>query len=57
LLLLLPVFLSLAFIEGWLLLPALLITCMAYPLLTTPVEIMFAKAHLQQAITDFTQGE
>ena len=57
LLLLIPVFLSLAFIEGWLLLPALLITGMAYPLLTTPVEIMFAKAHLQQAITDFTQGE
>lgn len=57
LLLLTPVFLSLAYFEGWLLLPALLITGMAYPLLTTPVEIMFAKGYLQQAIAEFTQGE
>ena len=57
LLLLTPVFLSLAYIEGWLLLPALLLTGVAYPLLTTPLEIQFAKDHLQHAIKEFTQGE
>ena len=57
LLLLTPVFLSLAYIEGWFLLPVLLITGVAYPLLTTPVEIKFAKGHLQHAIVEFTQGE
>ncbi|WP_171038981.1 hypothetical protein [Pseudoalteromonas sp. S1727] len=57
LLLLTPVFLSLAYIEGWLLLPALLLTGVAYPLLTTPLEIQFAKGHLQHTIKEFTQGE
>ena len=57
LLLLIPVFLSLAYIEGWQLLPALLITGIAYPILTTPVEIKFANSYLSQAIDEFTQGE
>ena len=57
LVLLIPVFLSLAYIEGWLLLPVLLVAGLSYPLLTTPVEIQFSKRYLRQAIKQFEQGE
>ncbi|MFK3863508.1 DUF6170 family protein [Pseudoalteromonas rhizosphaerae] len=57
LVLLIPVFLSLAYIEGWLLLPVLLVAGLSYPLLTTPVEIQFSKHYLSKAIKQFEQGE
>lgn len=57
LLLLIPLFLVLAYIKGWLLLPFLLLAGLCYPLLTVPVEIMFAKPHLSKAIAQFKQGE
>lgn len=57
LILLIPVFLSLAYIEGWLLLPVLLVAGLSYPLLTTPVEIQFSKHYLSKAIKQFEQGE
>ncbi|WP_149981455.1 DUF6170 family protein [Pseudoalteromonas rhizosphaerae] len=57
LVLLIPVFLSLAYVEGWLLLPALLLAGLSYPLLTTPVEIQFSKHYLSKAIKQFEQGE
>ena len=57
LILLIPVFLSLAYIEGWLLLPVLLVAGLSYPLLTTPVEIQFYKHYLSKAIKQFEQGE
>ncbi|MBB1397597.1 DUF6170 family protein [Pseudoalteromonas sp. SG44-8] len=57
LILLIPVFLSLAYIEGWLLLPVLLVAGLSYPLLTTPVEIQFSKHYLSKAIKQFELGE
>ena len=57
LVLLIPMFLSLAYVEGWLLLPALLLAGLSYPLLTTPVEIQFSKRYLRHAIKQFEQGE
>ena len=57
LLLLIPVFFVLAYIDGWLLLPFLLIAGLCYPLLTVPVEIMFATPYLTKAIAQFKQGE
>ncbi|MGO2011790.1 MAG: DUF6170 family protein [Pseudoalteromonas sp.] len=55
--LLIPVFFVLACIKGWLLLPFILLAGLCYPLLTVPVEIMFAKPHLTKAIQQFKQGE
>ncbi|NMM40226.1 DUF6170 family protein [Pseudoalteromonas arctica] len=57
LVLLIPVFLSLAYVEGWLLLPALLLAGLSYPLLTMPVEIQFSKRYLNDAIKQLEQGE
>ncbi len=54
LLLLTPVFASLIYIEGWLMLPALLLTGLSYPLLTTPVEIAFARPYLTDALKQHT---
>ncbi|KNC66899.1 hypothetical protein [Pseudoalteromonas ardens] len=53
LLLLTPLFMALAFIEGWLLLPVLLVCGLAYPLLTVPLEIQFARPHMHHAISEF----
>ncbi|WP_125779048.1 hypothetical protein [Pseudoalteromonas rubra] len=53
LMLLTPLFMALAFIEGWMLLPVLLVCGLAYPLLTVPLEIQFARPYLQQAIAEF----
>lgn len=50
LILLTPVFASLVYIEGWLMLGALLIAGLSYPLLTSPVEIAFAKPFLARAL-------
>ncbi|WP_394192054.1 DUF6170 family protein [Pseudoalteromonas atlantica] len=50
LLLLTPVFASLVYIEGWLMLVGLLLAGLSYPLLTTPVEIAFAKTYLSEAL-------
>jgi len=57
LLLLVPIFLILAYIKGWFLLPFLLVAGLCYPLLTAPVDIMFAAPYLAKAITQFKQGE
>jgi hypothetical protein len=45
-----PVFFILNVFEGWVLLPFLLIVGLSYPLLTTPIEILFAKKHLNEAL-------
>ncbi|AZZ97674.1 hypothetical protein [Pseudoalteromonas sp. R3] len=57
LMLLTPLFMALAFIHGWLLLPVLLLCGLAYPLLTVPLEIQFAKPYLPQAIAEFKKGQ
>ncbi|OUS74617.1 hypothetical protein B5G52_01055 [Pseudoalteromonas sp. A601] len=59
LLLLTPVFASLIYIEGWLMLAALLVAGLSYPLLTTPVEIAFAKPFIADALKqqEGKQGE
>ncbi len=56
LLLLSPLFLIFAVFEGWLLIPFLLLGGLCYPLLTTPIEINFAKKHLCEALTQYTKG-
>lgn len=58
LLLLTPVFASLIYIEGWLMLAALLVAGLSYPLLTTPVEIAFSRPFIADALTqEEKQGE
>lgn len=52
---LLPFFVPLAYLEGWWLLPPLLLAGLVYPLLTTPVEVMFSKKTLANAIDKFKQ--
>jgi hypothetical protein len=39
------------------LIPWLLLAGLSYPLITTPIENMFALAHLDKAINEFKQGE
>lgn len=56
LLLLSPLFLIFTFFKGWLIIPFLLIGGLFYPLLTTPIEINFAKKNLDQALHDFERG-
>lgn len=56
LLLLSPLFLIFAVFEGWLLIPFLLLGGLCYPLLTTPIEINFAKKHLSEALIQYTKG-
>ncbi|ALS32243.1 hypothetical protein PTRA_a0955 [Pseudoalteromonas translucida KMM 520] len=56
LLLLSPLFLIFVVFEGWLLIPFLLLGGLCYPLLTTPIEINFAKKHLSEALTQYTKG-
>jgi hypothetical protein len=51
-----PLFLGLAYFEGWMLLPWLLLAGVSYPLLTTPLENIFALPHLQTAIKEYKQG-
>ncbi|CCQ12378.1 hypothetical protein PALB_32790 [Pseudoalteromonas luteoviolacea B = ATCC 29581] len=53
LLLLTPVFASLAYFEGWSLLPILLVAGLLYPLLTAPIEIAFGKKYFDEAIQLF----
>ena len=50
---LMPFFISLAYFEGWYLLPPLLLAGILYPLLTTPLEIVFTKSKLSDAIAEF----
>ena len=50
---LMPFFISLAYFEGWYLLPPLLLAGILYPLLTTPLEIAFTKKKLNSAISEF----
>ncbi|MFC3032380.1 DUF6170 family protein [Pseudoalteromonas fenneropenaei] len=57
LLLLTPVFISLAYFQGWILLPILLVAGLIYPLLTVPIEIQFAKPHFGSAIENFKNGQ
>ncbi|WP_404339007.1 hypothetical protein [Pseudoalteromonas mariniglutinosa] len=57
LVLLTPLFFILAYFEGWILLPLLLLAGISYPLLTTPLELMFAKPHLKTAIAQNKQGD
>jgi hypothetical protein len=56
LLLLSPFFLIFTVFEGWLLVPFLILGGLGYPLLTTPIEILFAKKHLSEALAQYNQG-
>ncbi|KZN54114.1 hypothetical protein L1077_02515 [Pseudoalteromonas luteoviolacea] len=55
--LLTPLFMALAYFEGWSLLPVLLITGIAYPLLTAPIEVQFALKNLDKALSEFKQSQ
>ncbi|MEM5549688.1 hypothetical protein WNY63_02915 [Pseudoalteromonas neustonica] len=58
--LLIPLFFSLVYIDGWLMILALIVTGISYPILTTPVEIQFSKPFLAEAIKLYNkekQGE
>ncbi|OHU87493.1 MULTISPECIES: hypothetical protein [Pseudoalteromonas] len=50
---LIPFFIALAYVEGWSLLPILLLAGLSYPLLTSPIEIQFAKPWLSNAVDKF----
>lgn len=56
LLLLSPLFLIFTIFKGWILIPFLIIGGLCYPLLTTPIEINFAKKHIVDALKQFNQG-
>ncbi|ESP93848.1 hypothetical protein [Pseudoalteromonas luteoviolacea] len=55
--LLTPLFMALAYFEGWALLPVLLVAGLAYPLLTAPIEIQFALKNIDQALEQFKQSQ
>ncbi|KID58399.1 hypothetical protein N473_18915 [Pseudoalteromonas luteoviolacea CPMOR-1] len=55
--LLTPLFMALAYFEGWSLLPVLLVAGIAYPLLTAPIEVQFALKNLNQALSQFKQSQ
>ncbi|AOT09213.1 hypothetical protein [Pseudoalteromonas luteoviolacea] len=55
--LLTPLFMALAYFEGWSLLPVLLVAGLAYPLLTAPIEVQFALKNLDQALSQFKQSQ
>lgn len=57
LLALLPLFLSLSYYQGWLLLPILLIAGTLYPIITRPIELAFAKKHLSKAILEYKKSD
>ncbi|CAM3932220.1 hypothetical protein [Pseudoalteromonas byunsanensis] len=50
---LIPFFIALAYFEGWSLLPILLVAGLSYPILTSPIEIIFAKPWLNEAVDKF----
>ena len=50
-----PCFLAIALIEGWLIFPVLLLTGLCYPIFTKPLEGIFVKPHLQEAIKIYQQ--
>lgn len=56
LMLLSPFFLIFTLFEGWLLVPFLIVAGLSYPLLTAPVDVNFAKKHLEGALKKFEQG-
>ena len=56
LLLLSPLFLIFTVFKGWILIPFLILGGLCYPLLSTPIEINFAKKHLSDALKQFNQG-
>ncbi len=56
LVLLSPLFLIFTVFKGWILIPFLIIGGLCYPLLTTPIEINFAKKHLTEALKQYNQS-
>jgi hypothetical protein len=52
---LIPFFIMFAHIKGWLIIPMLLLAGLLYPLLTSPIDIWFAKPHFTKAISLFEQ--
>lgn len=52
---LIPFFIMFAYIKGWGLVPLLLVAGLLYPLLTSPIDIWFARTHFEQAISLFKQ--
>lgn len=56
LLLLSPLFLIFTVFKGWILIPFLILGGLCYPLLTTPIEINFAKKNLSEALKHYDKG-
>jgi len=56
LLLLSPLFLMFTVFKGWLLIPFLILGVLFYPLVTSPIEINFAKKHLNEALKKYVLG-
>ncbi|MBH0056416.1 hypothetical protein I6F65_05555 [Pseudoalteromonas sp. SWXJZ94C] len=56
LVLLSPLFLIFTLFKGWIVIPFLILGGLCYPLLTTPIEINFAKKNLAEALKQFEQG-
>ncbi|ATG76892.1 MULTISPECIES: DUF6170 family protein [Pseudoalteromonas] len=56
LILLSPLFLIFTLFEGWVVIPFLMLGVLCYPLLTTPIEINFAKKNLSKALKEYDQG-
>ncbi|MEL0640857.1 DUF6170 family protein [Pseudoalteromonas aliena] len=56
LILLSPLFLIFTVFQSWLLIPFLILGGLCYPLLTTPIEIYFAKKNLSSALKAFNQS-
>lgn len=57
LLLLSPFFLIFTLFEGWVLIPFLILAGLSYPLITNPIEINFAKKHINNALKKHSQGK
>lgn len=56
LMLLSPFFLIFTLFEGWLLVPFLIIAGLSYPLLMAPIDVNFAKKHINDALKQYQQG-
>ena len=56
LILLSPLFLLFTVFKGWELIPFLILGGLCYPLLTTPIEVNFAKKYLAKALEQYSQG-
>jgi hypothetical protein len=51
-----PLFLIFTVFTGWIVVPFLILGVICYPLVTTPIEINFAKKHINNALQQYKQG-